>query len=279
MQKGILLIFCLVLAIHLKATDTCKAMILANFDVQDVCLGNESVFNNTSASDPNESNYTWQFGDGNVSNQRHPKHLYSSAQVYAVWLKVVMKNGCTDSVVKVFDVNPLPFCAFTVSVDYKQNQQRTVQATPKSGVNPTYKWTYLYTQTSNDQILNFVFPADSIAKNFKAEKIVLKVTNQFGCSASDSIQSIFPRLPQEDVENILFENTDFNFANPSSGQLSIYNKGNDYTFQLIAITGQLIKSGVLTKGQNRLEIDQKGIFFIKSIDREGQYFLNKIIIQ
>jgi hypothetical protein len=279
MQKGILLIIGFILAIQVQAADTCKAMIQANFDVQDVCLGDEAVFNNTSVSDPNESSYTWKFDDGNFSSQRHPKYRYSSAQTYTVWLKVVLKNGCTDSIAKVFDVIPLPFCAFTVSVDYKQNQQRTVQATPKLGVMPTYKWTYLYTQTSNNQILNFVFPADSIAKNFKAEKIVLKVTNQFGCSARDSIQTIFARTPEGDVENILVENTDFNFANPSSGQLLIYNKGNDYTFQLIDITGQLIKSGVLTKGNNRLEIDQTGIFFLKSIDMKGQYFVNKIIIQ
>lgn len=279
MQKGILLIFCLVLSLHLKATDTCKAMIQANFDVQDVCLGDESAFNNTSASDPLESFYTWKFGDGDVANQRHPKHTYKDAQVYVVSLKVTLKNGCTDSIVKVLEVIPLPFCAFTVSVDYKQNQQRTVQATPKLGVMPTYKWTYLYNQTSNNQILNFVFPADSIAKNFKAEKIVLKVTNQFGCSASDSIQTIFARTPEGDVENILVENTDFNFANPSSGQLSIFNKGNDYTYQLIALNGQLIKFGVLTKGNNRVEIDQTGIFFLKSIDMHGQYFVNKIIIQ
>ena len=278
MQKGILLIICLILAIQLRAADTCKAMIQANFDVQDVCLGNESVFNNTSASDPLESFYTWRFGDGNVSNQRHPKHLYSSAQVYAVWLKVVMKNGCTDSIAKVFDVIDLPICGFKVSYKYNQSQ-REVTATPNQGVKPTYEWTYLYTQKSTNQILNFVFPNDSMPKNFRAEKIVLKVTNQFGCSARDSIQTIFVRLPQEDVESILVENTDFNFANPSSGQLSIYNKGNDYTYQLIDITGQLIKSGVLTKGQNRIEIDQTGIFFLKSIDMHGQYFVNKIIIQ
>jgi PKD repeat protein len=279
MQKGILLIFCLVLAIHLKATDTCKAMIQANFDVQDVCLGEESVFNNTSASDPLESFYTWKFGDGDVANQRHPKHTYKDAQFYVVSLKVTLKNGCTDSIVKVLEVIPLPFCAFTVSVDYKQNQQRTVQATPKSGVKPTYKWTYLYNQTSNDQILNFAFPVDSVAKNFKAEKIVLQVTNQQGCSSRDSINTIFVRTPENGIKSILNNNTDLNFANPSSGQLSIYNKGNDYTYQLIDITGQLIKSGVLTKGQTRIEIDQTGIFFLKSIDIHGQYFVNKIIVQ
>lgn len=278
MQKGIILIICFILAIQLRAADTCKAMIQANFDVQDVCLGNEAVFNNTSVSDPNESNYTWKFGDGNVANQRHPKHTYKDAQVYVVKLTVNLINGCADTIFKFLTVNPSPSCGFTVLSKYNQSQYE-VTATPNQGVRPTYDWTYLYTQKSSDQILNFIFPNDSIAKNYKAEKIVLKVANQFGCSASDSIQTIFARIPGGVVENIFVENKDFNFANPSSGLLSIFNKGNDYTFQLIDITGQLIKSGVLTKGHNRIEIDQTGVFFLKSVDMQGQYFVNKIIVQ
>jgi hypothetical protein len=277
MQKGILLIFCLFLAIHLKATDTCKAMIQANFDVQDVCLGEESVFNNTSISDPLKSYYIWRFGDGDVSNQRHPKHLYSSAQVYAVWLKVVMKNGCTDSVAKVFDVFDLPICGFKVSYKLKQSQYE-VTATPNQGVRPTYDWTYLYTQKSSNQILNFIFPNDSVAKNYKAEKIVLKVTNQFGCSASDSIQTFIFRIPGK-LQNVPISNADLNFNNPSPSNLSIFNNGKDYQFQLTDITGRVVKAGVLSTGSNVIEMDCVGIYSLITTNTKGQFFVNKIIIQ
>ncbi len=278
MQNGILLIIGFILAIQVQAADTCKAMIQANFDVQDVCLGDEVVFNNTSVSDPNESNYFWNFGDGENDNQMHPNHTYKDAQTYIVELKVLLKNGCKDSILKVITIKELPTCGFTVSSKYKQSQYE-VTASPNQGVMPTYEWTYLYTLKSTNQILNFMFPTDSLAKNYRAEKIVLKVTNQFGCSARDSIQTIFARTPEGDVENIIVENTDFNFTNPSSVQLSIYNKGNDYTFQLIHITGQVTKSGVLTEGNNRIEIDQTGLYFLRTANMQGQFFVNKIIIQ
>lgn len=277
MQKGILLIICFILAIQLRAADTCKAMIQANFDVQDVCLSDEAVFNNTSVSDPNESNYTWKFGDGNVSNQRHPKHLYSSAQVYTVWLKVLMKNGCTDSIAKVFEVTDLPICGFKVS--YKLNQsQYEVTATPNQGVRPTYEWTFLYTQKSTNQILNFVFPNDSVAKNYKAEKIVLKVTNQFGCSASDSIQTFIFRIPGK-LQSVSNNNADLNFNNPSPSNLSIINSGKDCQFQLTDITGRVVKAGVLSTGSNVIEMDCVGIYKLITTNSNGQYFVNKIIIQ
>jgi len=277
MQKGILLIFCLVLSLHLKAADTCKAMIQANFDVQDVCLGDESVFNNTSASDPLESFYTWKFGDGDVTSQRHPKHTYKDAQIYVVSLKVTLKNGCTDSIVKVLTVSDLPICGFTVSSRYKQSLYE-VTATPNQGVMPTYEWTYLYTQKSSNQILNFIFPFDSIAKNYKAEKIVLKVTNQFGCSAKDSIQTIFARIPGS-IQGIFNGNLELTFNNPSTSNLSIFNKGRDYQFQLSDITGRVIKVGVLNIGSNVIEMDCVGIYTLITTNLNGQFFVNKIIIQ
>jgi PKD repeat protein len=118
MQKVIPLIIGFILAIQVQAADTCKAMIQANFNVQDVCVGSEAVFNNSSVSDPNESYYSWKFGDGNVSSQRQPRHVYGSALSYTAWLKVVLKNGCSDSMVKIINIKPLPTtCNFEIIRD------------------------------------------------------------------------------------------------------------------------------------------------------------------
>ena len=43
------------------------------------------------------SNYAWSFGDGAVSSQKNPFHIYAAQGIYAVKL-VVEKNGCKDSV-------------------------------------------------------------------------------------------------------------------------------------------------------------------------------------
>jgi gliding motility-associated-like protein len=43
------------------------------------------------------SNYAWSFGDGAVSSQKNPFHIYAAQGIYPVKL-VVEKNGCKDSV-------------------------------------------------------------------------------------------------------------------------------------------------------------------------------------
>ncbi len=50
---------------------------------------------NGSGSTP--SNYAWSFGDGAVSSQKNPFHIYAAQGIYPVKL-VVEKNGCKDSV-------------------------------------------------------------------------------------------------------------------------------------------------------------------------------------
>lgn len=44
------------------------------------------------------SSYSWSFGDGTLSAEESPSHLYSSAQMYQVYLLVLDAFGCFDSV-------------------------------------------------------------------------------------------------------------------------------------------------------------------------------------
>lgn len=62
----------------------------------DTCLGtNNVVFNNTTvSSDPLNTIYEWNFGDGNASNQFSTAHRYGGAQTYSVMLTAKDINGC-----------------------------------------------------------------------------------------------------------------------------------------------------------------------------------------
>ncbi|MCX6272459.1 MAG: PKD domain-containing protein [Bacteroidetes bacterium] len=57
------------------------------------------------------TSWFWAFGDGSVSSQPEPDHVYSSPGVFQVKLTVITQNGCqstfTDSI-HVVDVSPLP---------------------------------------------------------------------------------------------------------------------------------------------------------------------------
>lgn len=62
--------------------------------------------------------FEWDFGDGNVSNETHPHHLYTSPGQFPVTLTVTTAEGCIDTLsltqVDLVDINPTPVAAFAV---------------------------------------------------------------------------------------------------------------------------------------------------------------------
>ena len=103
-------------------SDTLKKAIAINplpkpdFVVPDVCLSDAfAVFTNTSTITDGSAaqfTYAWTYGDPNAnagnpntSTLKDGKHRYSSSGNYNVVLKVVSKDGCVDSVLKVLTVN------------------------------------------------------------------------------------------------------------------------------------------------------------------------------
>jgi PKD repeat protein len=57
------------------------------------------------------SSYAWDFGDGSVSTQQNPAHVYAATGIYNVKAKVTNTNGCKDSTtrsVTVVSVAPTP---------------------------------------------------------------------------------------------------------------------------------------------------------------------------
>jgi len=48
----------------------------------------------------------WQFGDGNISFEVNPQHVYNDTGKYTVWLKLINSFGCYDSINKVIFVVP-----------------------------------------------------------------------------------------------------------------------------------------------------------------------------
>ncbi|WP_170227067.1 PKD domain-containing protein, partial [Luteibaculum oceani] len=65
--------------------------------IKNICLGDTAFF--TSQVDvpylPDEVNYLWDFGDGNISTSESPFHLYGDTGVYNVSLTVTDFSGCS----------------------------------------------------------------------------------------------------------------------------------------------------------------------------------------
>ena len=60
--------------------------------------GDVVLWNTSTLSSPNAAyQFTWDFGDGNFSNQDFPTHFYNQAGVYNVCLTLTEANGCTST--------------------------------------------------------------------------------------------------------------------------------------------------------------------------------------
>ncbi len=57
--------------------------------------------------------YEWFFGDGNVSTQINPQHIYQSPGTYDVKLIVTNDNNCKDSLIQQITIYPVPVADFT----------------------------------------------------------------------------------------------------------------------------------------------------------------------
>ena len=91
----------------------------ANFDYDIDCYGVPVQF--TDITDSGVAvDWSWNFGDpasgSNTSNLQNPEHQYPTPGNYVVNLNITGDNGCTDGVVKVFDIYE-PFDAEVIPPD------------------------------------------------------------------------------------------------------------------------------------------------------------------
>ncbi|AEW00739.1 hypothetical protein A4D02_12335 [Niastella koreensis] len=78
------------------------------------CPGKPVSFTNSSTGD--NLQYTWDFGDGNTTNQLSPVHQYTQDGLYTVNLLIADPVGCRDSVKRVEYIKiTTPIAGFTIS--------------------------------------------------------------------------------------------------------------------------------------------------------------------
>lgn len=68
------------------------------------CSGQEVVFKNTSTADGGAVSYSWDFGDGNTSDESHPTHTYANAGSYEIKLTASYSPTCKSELTKTIDV-------------------------------------------------------------------------------------------------------------------------------------------------------------------------------
>ncbi|HKC67964.1 MAG TPA: PKD domain-containing protein [Bacteroidia bacterium] len=138
-----------------QAVSTGSVIVDANaivaFSTPTVCLGSNSVFNNTSTPTTNVV-YSWNFGDvsnpADTSNLQNPTYTYPAVGTYTVGLNVTSTSGCVGSKTITVNVKPIPQVAVSSPAPLCWSDvlfSPTFTPTPNSGV--TYSWTNNNTAT------------------------------------------------------------------------------------------------------------------------------------
>lgn len=118
-----------------------------------MCAPYLARFYNSSQADT-EIIYAWDFGDGTMSNEENPTHVYPDPGVYDVTLSIVVDDGCqadlSMTIENAIDVKPSPEADFSLSADTVSAFEPWVTLTDES-IDGVEHWYYFTPQDSTSE--------------------------------------------------------------------------------------------------------------------------------
>ncbi len=168
------------------------------FDSFSNCDSNKVVFINKSFSEPNFSNYLWQFGDGQTSTLKNPIHNYSSAGNYTITLQLQNVNTCVSSTItKNIQISGI---SLQVPNQLQINEGESIQLnTLSNGTN--FAWT-------PNKYLNDSTLLSPIASPIVSTTYNIKAINNNNCSAFDSVTITVKPKTEIFIPNVFTPNND-----------------------------------------------------------------------
>ncbi|MCC6685307.1 MAG: PKD domain-containing protein, partial [Bacteroidia bacterium] len=174
---------------------TINAKPVANFAWQKNCVNDTIRFadsSNTATSFVNK--WYWQFGDGDTSTQKNPKHKYATHGTYQVKLKIFNEGGCDDSITKTVTIYPSPKANFytpqhCVTDSFNFLDSSTIAT---GGVINFWQWKFGTGDSSMAQYPKYKFITEGTGN------ISLIVQSDFGCI--DSVRKSVSIDPTPDAK-------------------------------------------------------------------------------
>jgi len=214
--------------------------------------------NHSSVSSGKISQYIWNFGDGDTSSFKSPKHSYLKTGKFNINLKVISDNGCSDTLSRKIEVVPQPVAGIAVNdtaLCFKNHVfQLNDNSKTSTGTITNYYWNLGDGKTSSQKDITHTY---KITKSFKITHIV---TSSNGCTDTTYKTVYIYPMPTasfivDDTNQCLFGNL-FKFENNSSGSDKLnyqwafgdgnssilkepslnYSKSGDYNIRLITRT-------------------------------------------
>lgn len=206
----------------------------ANFNTQDVCLGEGVQFNNFSlAGYGSITNTDWSFGDGANATQLNPLHYYNQHGEYSIQLIVTNTNGCKDTTSQSVEIFNLPNANFSYTTNCTDNQ-RVISFTDQSTSDDVINyWYYDFggqaTVTNPNVDFTFNNPGEYIVSH------IVRTTN--GCSDTTYQSITVTPLPEAgfsyNFSSGVNVGTTFNFIDTSNYSVAYdWSFGNGQTSEL-----------------------------------------------
>lgn len=145
-------------------------------NLQAVCAGDPVSFTDQSiAGDGNINRWLWDFGNGNVSNQNNPAHIYANAGIFSISLTVTDVNNCQDIVSRPQYITVRkPDASFSVNPSFGCAPPFTTQFFPQTG-SGMHQWLFGDNNTSTSASPQHTYTS---VGSFDVTHIV---TDAFGC--------------------------------------------------------------------------------------------------
>ncbi len=248
----------------------------ADFEVSDICEGDEAVFTNKSSVAAGDLTYTWNFGAPDVngsssSSDEQPRHRYASTgstQIVNVTLTAEVAGGCDAEITKAITINAAPDASFTSDV-----QGRTVVLDAPSGYT-IYQWRFGNGGSSTME--DPVYTYDNVDEgNFE---VCLSVKND-ECW-SESCETVAVNLVG--VEELTQDNTMINvYPNPSTGvfNLKVENATDDITIAVSDVLGNQLDVNIADQLNGNFIVDLSnvadGVYFVQV--KNGDFYATKRI--
>lgn len=232
-----------------------------SINATDACAGDAvSFINSTVPNDNSITQWNWQFGDGNSSDENEPQHNYTTIGSFDVQLTATSDSGCVGAGTTQVEIYPYPETSFTFSgiegctpIDITFQDESTIN--PNYSI-ATYEWNFGDGSSSSE-----ASPTHTYTTNGNFDVSLVTTTAVGGCAdtlAFSEIMSIYltPEAsffygptdatmlnPRIRFTNTSIDATEYswNFGDGNTSSLvdpmNEYPTDGDYTVSLVAING------------------------------------------
>jgi parallel beta-helix repeat protein len=253
-----------------------------NFSVLDHCSGSEVPFSNLTTYDQGQITYAWSFGDGIKSSNPAPIHAYPASnisQTFTVQLKASIAGGCSDSLSKTIEVNPLPgTCTFDIVGSTGAALSIPYNFVPKTGSTTGIQYTWL---PGDGTSINTTGTGASHKFNSPGKYCVTMIARDVnsGCECT-STKCVTLTTNINNAESM--NNAVSVYPNPNSGIFNVTlasEINGEMTVMVYNTIGELIKTIVVNNNQTNVDLTDvaSGVYTVK-VMADNQIATKKITI-